>query len=121
MPVVVAIRLEGGEGHRHIVAMSCRDHGDPRTRRSPVGELMAFVRAGGDLRCRHWRGEGRVRVDRSGGLPVLRAWRDGGFTDDLLELPRFEEPATAGDAVRSLGARVARWLGGAPPGARPGR
>jgi Protein of unknown function (DUF3892) len=88
---ITAIRLAGGRGHEHVVGVLWRS-GATALGHCPRQAIVDWLGASGENRAVVAVGSERVPlavVGESDQAPYLRARRDGHWTDDLLELPRF--------------------------------
>jgi len=93
MKQIVAVRLDGGRAHKHIVGVA---YVDPSTRpvtagtmtisgllkRLDAGEEFIVVDAAGDV-------VEVIRVKNDQGERYVRTRQDGILTDNLLDLPRY--------------------------------
>lgn len=88
---ITAIRLAGGPGHEHVAEVLWRSAATALGH-SPRAAIVDWLGASGENRAVVVVGSERVALAVAGEpnqAPYLRARRDGAWTDDLLNLPRF--------------------------------
>lgn len=88
---IAAIRLAGGEGHEHVTEL-LRRSAATALGHCPRQALVDWLGASGENRAVVMVGSEVVQLavsGKPGEPPYLRARRDGAWTNDLLELPRF--------------------------------
>lgn len=86
---ITAVHMPGAAGHEHIELLRWQDPGTLESGQSTLEGILAWIGSGGDLRVRRLAG-GEVRIAVvDADPPYIRAYADGVWTDDLLDLPRY--------------------------------
>lgn len=91
MIYLIAIHLQGGQGHERIDRLRWRDPQTSGTRENSTAELVSWIDGGGVAKVRNSNGRDvAVGVVRPAGRPpYLRTHADNTWNDNLLALPRF--------------------------------
>jgi hypothetical protein len=90
---VTHVRLVGGPGNQHIVEVRWHNPSDGATGRSSRETMVAWIRAGGEVRVGHHGSSAQVEVIDTD-PPHIQACADGTWTDALLALPRLDIEGT---------------------------
>lgn len=86
---LAAVHMSGGTGHEHIELLRWQDPNTLEVGHSTREGIVTWISSGGDLRVQRVAGgEAQVAVVDAE-PPYLRAYTDGAWTDDLLDLPRY--------------------------------